>query len=475
MQCPAPGQVQSLEELKKLLFYRVTDRLSPLEKCRRGLGKFYRSTTELNIPCDHNMSLTGEESPVLFLAEGDGTYFVIYFNRAVYIFSALDYLRLSGNIANYLATPPTMEYFQTVESPVMGFYASRGPTIWGSNEKFLFVLTHKNGSATIITGTVGFISSRHVSVAQPFENSVPEQQPKIIAAAVNAENYRLAFLCEAGAAIYQLDGLINQSPLKAHFSHWIPHTGATNIFIASRLRDSIFLVESQTIVLSCNDIDPPKLPIISIEPPPSLSPIPPMFKGNAGIISHSYHSTPVLHPYIFNSHGDLRIAVLLGSCEDGYRHSQRMFQAGLLRPHGAGDMVEYASVMLDDSNYLIAVRYTNGQIWLYEFNVMYAQVTEIPHLDPELPDLQGVLVGKEEGVLKMGFAVRWVDGEIRGDGKRALVALVLELPRLVVVTRQLSVMPQRKRSVLNISEELLLEKVTQGLSYLTKPYRNYLI
>ncbi|KAF8253505.1 hypothetical protein K440DRAFT_252974 [Wilcoxina mikolae CBS 423.85] len=481
MYYPAPGPAQSLEDLKKIFFHRIIDRLSPLEKCRRGLGKFYRSTMEFHIRRRDSTPwpLTGEESPVFFLAEGDSTFFVIYVDSTVYIFNSLGYLRVGGNIASYLATQPAMEYSLPVKSPVVGFYASRGQkTGWGSNEKSLFLLTHKNDSATIITGTVGFKNFRHVSLKRPFAtltaSKIPGRQPKIIAAAVDADNCHLAFLCEAGIIVYLLGGMkFNQTPLSTSPLQCIEDIwGATNILFAGRYGPPTFLSESQTVVLPCNDISSPTPQLIPTKLPPAiLSPIPPKFMGNVGIESHSCHSNSMLHPCIVNNQGSLQIAGLYGSGDDGYLPSQGMFPlhgARLLHPHdgGAGKLVEYVSVRLDNNNYLIATRYVDGQIWLYEFNITHDKVTCIPQLDPDFSEMQGVLVGREEGVLRMGFAVRRVDEEKRGDW-RTLVALVLVLEGLVVVTRQLSVVPKRKCGVFSIVESdgwSQIEKLTQGVS-----------
>ncbi|KAF8540553.1 hypothetical protein BDD12DRAFT_832972 [Trichophaea hybrida] len=459
MYCPAPGPAQSLKDLKKMFFHRITDSLSPLEKCRRGLGKFYRSTMEFHIRRRDSTPwpLTGEESPVFFLAEGDSTFFVIYVDSTVYIFNSLGYLRVGGDIASYLATQPVMEYSLLVKSPVVGFYASRGrKTGWRSNEKSLFLLTHKNDTATIITGTVGFKNLRHVSLTQPFAtltaSKIPGRQPKIIAAAVDADSCHLAFLCEAGIIVYLLGGMKFQlAPLSPSTLQWIEGTeGVTNILFAGRYGPPMFLPESQTVILPCNCISSFKLQLVPTQLPPAiLSPIPPKFMGNIGIESHFCHPNSVLHPCMFPLH-----------------------EARLLHPHdgGAGKLVEYVSVMLDNNNYnnnyLIATRYVDGQIWLYEFNITDEKVSCIPQLDPDFSEMQGVLVGREEGVLRMGFAVRRVDDEKFGDW-RTLVALVLVLEGSVVVTRQLSIVPKRKCGVFSIVESDVpsqIKNLIQGIS-----------
>ena len=80
----------------------------------------------------------------------------------------------------------------------------------------------------------------------------------------------------------------------------------------------------------------------------------------------------------------------------------------------AVDVVDYASVLVgvknSENHYLTVVRYSDGQIWLFEHCPKHFGLLDIANQNPsqnrQMPDLHGVSLGHEDGVLSMDCAIQ---------------------------------------------------------------------
>jgi hypothetical protein len=383
--CKVNLDKQSLDSLKQLLFRNVTYSASPFQKCRSGLGQSYRTTTTLHTPSG--------ESLVIILGENASTFFAVASKSVVYIFLTFKYFPTYSEIT---ATPPTMIFSHRSRSPVVRFYASQS-SVYCQPQQFILLLIHDDDSAVIIVGALGSTNTLSIVLKHPccrrYTQLIGLDRLRVKSARVDVEQRRIFFQCDAGTAIYDINKWSSKgktfNAIYIRSFRWIPA-----VEVSPQVTQP--LVPSRTLGLN--------LCIIAAAPYTSIVPRRPILRLKCFCLEFS------------------RCDSLNG---DGTRINGLVFQHP---PHQSTEtMAGYASC-----NYLVAVRYIDGEIWLFESK--NTQTT-----------MEGALLGREHNVLQMGFGARWVYGKIN-----PLVALVVVKEDQVIVTWQLSVVPRERRGAVRI-------------------------
>jgi len=343
------------------------------------------------------------------LGENASTFFAVASKSVVYIFLTFKYCPTYSEIT---ATPPTMIFSHRSRSPVVRFYASQS-SVYCQPQQFILLLIHDNDSAVIIVGALGSTNTLSIVLKHPccrrYTQLIGLDRLRVKSARVDVEQRRIFFQCDAGTAIYDINKWSSKgktfNAIYIRSFRWIPA-----VEISSQVTQP--LVPSRTFG--------PNLCIIAAAPYTSIVPRRPILR--------------LMHFCLEFSRCDS----LNG---DGTWINGLVFQHP---PHQSTEtMAGYASC-----NYLVAVRYIDGEIWLFESKNTQTTM-EGALLGREHNVLQmgfgAILVGREHNVLQMGFGERWIYGKIN-----PLVALVVVKEDQVIVTWQLSVMPRERRGAVRI-------------------------